>query len=184
MSLVGLSPSAGLGWAGPLWPCRMTTASTCNSLNRRRLKHRELFLTLVVKSRGLAFREPSVTSSCSQNFLGLGPTASTVARRMLLAAPHLCAAFFSQVLRLLPTGRQAAVAISVQEGAPQASPGPCSRAAAQGEGQGGQQAERCRPSQLSCQTALPRRSQTSGTGLTNYPSAPSAVWGSCEGECM
>lgn len=56
-----------------------------------------------------------------------------------------------------------------------------------GEGQGGQQAERSRPSQLSCQTGAANAEPDIGTGLTNYPGAPSAVWGvrvrvsACEG---
>lgn len=54
----------------------------------------------------------------------------------------------------------------------------------QGEGQGGQQAEQSRPSQLSCQTGAANSEPDIRTGLTNYPSAPSAVWGVCEGECM
>lgn len=97
----------------------------------------------------------------------------------LASLPLVSTRSSSWVLCLLPMGLRGTLAwwTGLCPGGSQAGPtglcwSPCSRAAMQGEGQGGQQAERCRPSQLSCQTGAANAEPDIGNRFNQLPKRP------------
>lgn len=132
--------------------------------------------------------ENNLYTSCPQNFTRLVRCGLCSAVHTSSTSASVCSLLAGVVTvshRAQHSLGQVDLALSWREpSGPTGLPDPAPGQSCRERGWGGQQAEWCGPSQLSCQTGLPRRSQTSGTGLTNYPGTPSAVWGSCEGECM